>query len=68
MRRLGRFLVYELFQLALRAALVLRTLAGLRSAWRGGTREGKLRSRKAIRPRRALKPVRLNGFGTPAGA
>ena len=64
-RRLGRLLVYELFQLALWVVLGLRKLAGLRSAWHAGAREDRGRSSKAIRPRR---PPMFRGYGleTPA--
>jgi hypothetical protein len=54
LRRLGRGLVYELFQLALWMAFGLHTIGGLRSALGGGgeNRAARLSKGPAIRPRR----------------
>ena len=69
LRRLGRWLVYELFQLALWIAFGLHTLGSLRSAFGGG---GELaagrRSGPAIRPRRWAGPTRGGRFAHPAAA
>lgn len=59
LRRLGCWLVYELFQLALWAALALHTLGSLRSAWGGG---GPYRAYR--RPAAPIKP-RRPGRGRP---
>ncbi|GAA4047825.1 hypothetical protein GCM10022409_37700 [Hymenobacter glaciei] len=64
LRRVGRGLVYELFQLALWVAFWLHTLSSLRSAF-GGKLVG--RSGPAIRPRRNSRPAR-SGRITPAAA
>ena len=50
LRRLGRWLVYELFQLALVAAFALHTIGSLRSALGGGGKNG--------RPGRAASPIK----------
>ena len=69
LRRLGRWLVYELFQVALWVAFVLHTLGSLRSAFGGG---GALapagRRGPAIRPRRSVGPARGGRFTQPAAA
>ena len=69
LRRLGRWLVYELFQLALWGAYALHTLGSLRSALGGGG-AGVAASRPgpAIRPRRSVGPARGGRFGQPAAA
>lgn len=67
-RRLGRWLVYELFQLALWAALVLRTVARVRSAFRGSASGVKRSPGKAIRPRRAGAALRGNDLGPSTAA
>jgi hypothetical protein len=54
LRRLGRWLVYELFQLVLWLAFALHTIGSLRSAFGGGGENG-ARCRAAgpaVRPRR----------------
>ena len=69
LRRMGRWLVYELFQVALWVAYALHTLGSLRSAFGGG---GALapagRRGPAIRPRRAVGPARGGRFTQPAAA
>ena len=69
LRRLGRWLVYELFQVALWVAFVLHTLGSLRSAFGGG---GALATDRrlgpAIRPRRSVGPARGGRFAHPAAA
>ncbi|GAA3968274.1 hypothetical protein [Hymenobacter antarcticus] len=69
LRRLGRWLVYELFHVALWVAFVLHTLGSLRSAFGGG---GALapagRRGPAIRPRRSVGPARGGRFTQPAAA
>ncbi|HEX8326214.1 MAG TPA: hypothetical protein VF629_01650 [Hymenobacter sp.] len=63
LRRLGRWFVYEIFQLALWVAFALHTLASLRSALGGGGENGALRrSGPAIRPRRSLSSGRGGRF------
>lgn len=66
LRRLGRWLVYELFQLALWVAYGLHTLGSLRSAW-GGEFGGRAAG-PAIRPRRAVGPARGGRFTQSAAA
>jgi hypothetical protein len=67
-RRCGRWLVYELFQLALWAAFALHTIGSLRSALGGGGENGALRrAGRAIRPRRPEKR-RRPGFNYPSPA
>ena len=57
LRRLGRALVYELFQMALWVAYALHTLGSLRSALGGGGAPAPAGRRgPAIRPRRAAGP------------
>ena len=69
LRRLGRWLVYELFQLALWVAFGLHALVGLRSALGGGGANGALRrSGPAIRPRRVAGAARGGRFAHPAAA
>ncbi|WP_046246834.1 hypothetical protein [Hymenobacter terrenus] len=69
LRRLGRWLVYELFQLALWFAFWLHTLASLRSAFGGGGELGAdRRPGPAIRPRRSAGPSRGGRFAQPATA
>ncbi|MFD2717876.1 hypothetical protein ACFST9_04070 [Hymenobacter monticola] len=68
LRRLGRWLVYELFQVALWVAFVLHTLGSLRSAFGGGGALGRLRSGPAIRPRRSKGPARGGRFTQAAAA
>ena len=68
LRRLGRWLVYELFQLALWVAFGLHTLGGLRSAFGGGGEFGGRRPGPAIRPRRSAGPARGGRFAQPAAA
>ncbi|WP_035558019.1 hypothetical protein [Hymenobacter sp. IS2118] len=65
LRRLGRWLVCELFRLALWVAFGLHTLAGLRSAFGGG---GARRTGPAIRPRRIAGPSRGARFAHSAAA
>ena len=69
LRRLGRWLVYELFQAALWVAYALHTLGSLRSAFGGG---GVLatdrRPGPAIRPRRLVGPARGGRFTHTAAA
>ena len=66
-RRLGRWLVYEVFQLALWVAFGLHTISSLRSAFGGGGQNGALRRvSQAIRPRRPEK--RRPGFTFPSPA
>ncbi|WP_143080054.1 hypothetical protein [Hymenobacter arizonensis] len=69
LRRLGRWLVYELFQLALWVAFGLHTLVSLRSAFGGGGELGAARRPgPAIRPRRSAGPSRGARFSHPAAA
>ncbi|MDO7851911.1 hypothetical protein [Hymenobacter convexus] len=68
LRRLGRWLVYELFQLALWGAFLLHTLGSLRSALGGGGGLGRRRPGPAIRPRRSAGPARGGRFTQVAGA
>jgi hypothetical protein len=69
LRRLGRWLVYELFQLALWAAFGLHTLVSLRSAFGGGGELGaERRPGPAIRPRRTTGPSRGGRFTQAAVA
>ncbi|WP_310395855.1 hypothetical protein [Hymenobacter sp.] len=69
LRRLGRWLVYELFQLALWVAFGLHTLVSLRSAFGGGGENGALRrTGPAIRPRRSAGPARGGRFAHSAAA
>ena len=69
LRRLGRWLVHELFQLALWVAYVLHTLSSLRSAFGGGGRLTTDRRRgPAIRPRRSVGPGSRGSFTHSAAA
>ena len=69
LRRLGRWLVYELFQLALWVAFGLHTLGSLRSAFGGGGELGTGRlPGPAIRPRRSPVPLRGGRFNPAAAA
>lgn len=71
LRRLGRWLIYELFQLALWGAFLLRTLGSLRSAFGGGGALAARRPGPAIRPRRnlgAARSGRFDRFSPPAAA
>ncbi|MBF9238021.1 hypothetical protein I2I05_11510 [Hymenobacter sp. BT683] len=69
LRRLGRWLAYELFELALWVAFGLHTLGGLRSAFGGGGRWGAGRQPgPAIRPRRSAGPSRGARFSHSAAA
>ena len=69
LRRLGRWLVYELFQLALWVAFGLHTLGSLRSAFGGGGELGTGRlPGPAIRPRRWVGPTRGGRFTHSVGA
>lgn len=69
LRRLGRWLVYELFQLALWVAFGLHTLGSLRSALGGGGEWGTARpAGPAIRPRRSAGPARGGRFTHSAAA
>jgi hypothetical protein len=68
LRRLGRWLVYELFQVALWVAFGLHTLGSLRSAFGGGGTLGRLRPGPAIRPRRSKGPTRGGRFTQAAAA
>jgi hypothetical protein len=70
LRRLGRWLVYELLQVALWVAFALRTVSSLRSAFGGGGENAARRlSRrdKAVRPRRP-EARRRGGFTYPSAA
>ena len=67
LRRLGRWLIYELFRLALWGAFLLRTLGSLRSAFGGGGVLGERRPGPAVRPRRSTGPARSGRFN-PAAA
>ena len=69
LRRLGRWLVYELFQVALWVASALHTQGSLRSAFGGGgAGTADRRPGPAIRPRRSVGPARGGRFGQPAAA
>lgn len=68
LRRLGRWLVYELLQVALWVAFGLHTLGSLRSAFGGGGLLARRRPGPAIRPRRATGPARGERFTQPAAA
>ena len=69
LRRLGRWLVYELFQLALWVAFLLHTLGSLRSALGGGGVLGRVRrGGPAIRPRRSTGTGRGGRFTSAAAA
>ena len=69
LRRVGRWLVYELFQLALWVAFGLHTLGSLRSAFGGGGEFGAgRRGGPAIRPRRWAAAARGGRFTHSAAA
>ena len=69
LRRLGRWLMYELFQVALFIAYALHTLGSLRSAFGGGGALAPIGRRgPAIRPRRSMGPARGGRFTQPAAA
>ncbi|WP_201981183.1 hypothetical protein [Hymenobacter rubidus] len=68
LRRLGRWLVYELFQLALWAAFGLHTLGSLRSAFGGGGVLAGRHGGPAIRPRRSAGTARGGRFTQAAAA
>ncbi|HEX8659354.1 MAG TPA: hypothetical protein VF690_17580 [Hymenobacter sp.] len=68
LRRLGCWLVYELFQLALWAAVGLRALVSLRSALGGGGELAAEQPGPAIRPRRATGRGRAGRFTQSAAA
>ena len=68
LRRLGRWLVYELFQLALWVAFGLHALGSIRSAFGGGGELAGRRRGPAIRPRRATGPARGSRFTQAAAA
>ena len=67
LRQLGRWVVVELFQVALWVAFALPLLASLRSAFRGGGALG-ARAGRAIRPRRSSGPARGGRFSHSAAA
>ncbi len=67
LRRLGRWFVYELFQLALWVAFALHSMGSLRSAFGGGSEA--LTGRRpgpAIRPRRSAEPRRGRDYSRAA--
>ncbi|GAB3845770.1 hypothetical protein GCM10028822_04780 [Hymenobacter terrigena] len=66
LRRLGRWLVYELFQLALWVAFALHTLGSLRSAL--GGEFGRRTAGPAVRPRRSVGPARGGRFSHSTAA
>ena len=68
LRRLGRWFLYELFQLALWVAFLLHTLGSLRSAIGGGGALAARRPGPAIRPRRSPVPARGGRFNPAAAA
>ena len=68
LRRLGRWFLYELFQLALWGAFVLHTLGSLRSAFGGGGALAERRPGPAIRPRRSPVLTRGGRFNPAAAA
>ena len=68
LRRLGRWLLYELVQRALWGAFGLRTLGSLRSAFGGGGELAARRVGPAIRPRRAAGPARAGRYNPAAAA
>jgi hypothetical protein len=67
LHRLGRWLIYEVFQLSLWVALLLHMLGSLRSAFGGGGELAARRPGPAIRPRRRPVPARGGRFN-PAAA
>ena len=68
LRRLGHWLLYELFQVALWVAFLLHTLGSLRSAFGGGGELAARRPGPAIRPRRSPRPARGGRFNSAAAA
>ena len=69
LRRLGRWLVCELFQAVLFVAYALHTLGSLRSAFGGGGALAPDDQRgRAIRPRRSVGPARGGRFTQSAAA
>ena len=68
LRRLGRWLVYELFQLALWVAYALHTPGSLRSAFGGGGELAGRAAGPAIRPRRRTGTARGGRFTQAAAA
>ena len=68
LRRLGRWLLYELFQVVLWVAFGLHTLGSLRSAFGGGGQLARRWRGPAIRPRRATGPARGSHFAQAAAA
>lgn len=69
LRRLGRWLAYELFQLVLLVAFGLHQLGSLRSAFGGGGKVGGARrAGPAIRPRRAVGPDGRERFAPAVAA
>ncbi|MET4072938.1 hypothetical protein [Hymenobacter sp. UYCo722] len=68
LRRLGRWLIYELFQLVLWVAFLLHTLGSLRSAFGGGGKLAQRHPGPAIRPRRSPTPMRGGRFNPAAAA
>ena len=68
LRRLGRWFLSELFQLALWVAFLLHTLGSLRSAFGGGGELAERRPGPAIRPRRSPGPARGSRFNQAAAA
>ena len=66
--RLGRWFLYELFQVALWVCFVLHTLGSLRSAFGGGGELAARRPGPAIRPRRSPGPARGSRFNPAAAA
>ncbi|MDQ2793646.1 MAG: hypothetical protein M3Y12_06510 [Bacteroidota bacterium] len=68
LRRLGRWLIYELFQVALWVAFLLHTFGSLRSAFGGGGELAARRPGPAIRPRRSPGSVRGSRFNPAAAA
>lgn len=62
LRRLGRWLIYALFQVALWGAFLLHTLGSFRSAFRGGGELAARRPGPPIRPRRSPGPARSGRF------
>ena len=67
LRQLGRWVVVELFQVALWVVFALPLLASLRSAFGGGVALG-ARAGRAIRPRRSPGPARGGRLSPSAAA
>ena len=68
LRHLGRWLIYEMFQVALWVAFMLHTLGSLRSAFGGGGELVGRRPGPAVRPRRNPGPARGGRFNPAAAA